>query len=234
MSFSINHETGAKRPYHGQRVCVEWQSPHFCRSTDRTSTGIKACSSSSVDGASVATVVVARGLPNGCQRARTGESTTKTARTARTTLRRFTLSPPVRSQRWREGCPVSRSSRWSLLKHSPVVQPASPLALHAGPNPAPVVGTPWTTQYGNSHGAPLSARSGGCARPKPCPNKIASTTRAPAPHRPSPSPTADRSSREECARKEQSASKRKVQKHLSSSTQVVAVQDLPTNPARSE
>src|ERR1700720_903928 len=135
MSLSINHDIGAKRPYHGQRVCVEWQSPHFCRSTDLTSTGIKACSSSSVDGASVGTMVVALGLPNGWARPRTSKSTTNTARPARTTMTRLTISPPVRSQRWREDHPASRSSLWSLLTHSQVVQLASPSAPPGGPEP---------------------------------------------------------------------------------------------------
>src|ERR1700719_2328266 len=166
MSFSINHETGAKHPYQSQRVCVEWQSPHFCRSTDLTSTGIKACSNSSVDGASVATVVVARGLPNGCARARTSESTTNTARPARTTMTRLMLSPPAMSQRWREDYSASQNSPWSLLTHSPDVQPAPPSAQHAGPNLAPVVQMPWTSQYGNSHCPPLSARSDECVRSK--------------------------------------------------------------------
>src|SRR6202140_3577429 len=116
MSLSINHDTGAKRPYHGQRVWVEWQSPHFCRKTDLTSTGIKACSSSSGDGASVGTMEVALGFPNGCARQKTSEITTNTAKPPRTTMTRLTISPPVRSQRWREDHPASRSSLWSDRK----------------------------------------------------------------------------------------------------------------------
>ncbi len=78
------------------------------------------------------------GLPNGCARPRRSDIATNTAMPTSTTRTRRTLSPPARSQRWREDYPASCSSLWSLPTHSRVVQPAPPSALHAGLNPARV------------------------------------------------------------------------------------------------